>query len=117
MQRQLDALLYSDSARARRQKLRNALAENLAEGLTKRDDLARKLEVTVYNLEKDMSDLGLTFRELLELVRRNEFHRLSKKGVPLAEIAFALGYNDQAAFTRAFQRWYGETPGRFSLSI
>jgi AraC-like DNA-binding protein len=29
----------------------------------------------------------------------------------LAEIAFLLGFSDQSAFTRAFRRWTGDTPG------
>jgi len=38
------------------------------------------------------------------------------KGQSLAEIAQGLGYNDQAAFTRAFRRWYGEPPSRYRAS-
>ena len=31
----------------------------------------------------------------------------------LTQIADMLGYGDQAAFTSAFRRWYGEPPGRW----
>jgi len=28
-----------------------------------------------------------------------------------------LAYNDQAAFNRAFKRWYGTTPSQYSSNI
>jgi len=31
--------------------------------------------------------------------------------VPLGQIAAALGYTEAGAFTRAFRRWSGQTPG------
>jgi AraC-like DNA-binding protein len=31
----------------------------------------------------------------------------------LADIAFLLGFADQASFTRAFRRWTGKTPSEF----
>ncbi|RYG27131.1 AraC family transcriptional regulator [bacterium] len=39
--------------------------------------------------------------------------RLRTTRQPLVEIAFDAGFNDQAAFTRAFRNAYGATPGRF----
>jgi len=31
----------------------------------------------------------------------------------IKELAFLLGFSDATTFTRAFQRWTGETPGRY----
>ncbi len=30
--------------------------------------------------------------------------------LPLSQITLALGFADPSVFTRAYQRWYGETP-------
>lgn len=41
-------------------------------------------------------------------------HRLvDEAGVPLIELAFDCGFDSQEAFTRAFRRLFGVTPGRF----
>jgi len=31
--------------------------------------------------------------------------------IELAEVAFLLGFSDQSAFSRAFRRWTGNSPG------
>lgn len=40
---------------------------------------------------------------------------LEQSHLPLAEIALAVGYGDQSAFTRAFRRTYGRAPARYRL--
>jgi AraC-like DNA-binding protein len=35
---------------------------------------------------------------------------LEQTNLPIAEISSALGYSNQAALTRAFRRWHGESP-------
>jgi AraC-like DNA-binding protein len=32
------------------------------------------------------------------------------------QVAYLVGFSDPAAFSRAFRRWTGETPGRFRRS-
>ena len=36
-----------------------------------------------------------------------------KDGMSMSEVAFSLGYADQAAFSTAFKRWTGVTPRSF----
>ncbi|HCX11171.1 MAG TPA: AraC family transcriptional regulator, partial [Hyphomonas sp.] len=31
----------------------------------------------------------------------------------IAEVAFLTGFSEQSAFTRAFKRWAGQTPGTY----
>ena len=32
--------------------------------------------------------------------------------LPLAEVAFLLGYSDQSTFNTAYKRWFGASPGQ-----
>lgn len=34
--------------------------------------------------------------------------------LPLSEVSLALGYTDESIFSRAFQRWYGESAAGLS---
>ena len=61
-------------------------------------------------LRADLKAEGLTYREAVDAVRRTLFEERVEAGDSLVTIAGALGYNDQAAFTRAFKRWHGVTP-------
>jgi AraC-like DNA-binding protein len=40
-------------------------------------------------------------------------HLLRLTDMPLLQVATSLGYADVTAFTRAFRRWSGASPGRF----
>jgi AraC-like DNA-binding protein len=36
-----------------------------------------------------------------------------RAGMPIGEIAYALGYSDPTVFRRAFRRWFGQSPSRW----
>ncbi len=49
------------------------------------------------------------------LMRRLDFARTGlRSGTPLAELALAAGFTDQAHFTRLFRATHGVTPGRYA---
>ena len=53
------------------------------------------------------------------LMQRRVDHakELLKSGQPIAEVAYATGFTDQAHFSRRFKRSVGMTPGAFSRSL
>ena len=109
----LDRLLFGKSGSARVWSLVETLQAMLRDGETGRDRLAAREGVSVHQLARELSDLGTSFRDVMDLARQAEFRRLKHQGRSLAEIAHGLGYGDQAAFTRAFKRWFGTTPSRY----
>lgn len=57
---------------------------------------------------------GLSPRQLVLRLRVDRAtHLLSSTTVPLAQVATAAGFSDQASFTRTFARVTGETPAAF----
>lgn len=73
--------------------------------------VAAQLGMHPRSLQNRLMDAGLEFREIIreERIRQARAY-LQKTSTPLAEIAILLGYSDQAAFTRAFTGWTGESP-------
>lgn len=74
-------------------------------------DIAELLAMHRRTLSRRLKDSGTGYRAIrnetqFEIARQ----LLEETGVPLGEIAAALGYSEAGAFTRAFRRWSGRTP-------
>jgi AraC-like DNA-binding protein len=52
--------------------------------------------------------------ELVDETRRARAEDLlARPNLKLTELAFALGFSEHSAFTRAFRRWFGVSPRDF----
>ena len=88
----------------------------MAEGCVNLAVVSRRMDLDERALRKKLSDQGLSFRALVETERKALFQILHAKNETFAAIAQALAYNDQAAFNRAFKRWYGVPPSQYEAS-
>jgi len=79
--------------------------------------IAEVLGVSEGKLRRDLKAADIKYRVFLDDVRKDMFEQKFAKGLSFSQIAQELGYNDQAAFTRAFRRWHGVTPGRFMTEM
>jgi AraC-like DNA-binding protein len=93
-----------------------------------RRQTARRLGFAPLGAQQIASDLGISRRQLFRHLKAegatfqmliDEFrfararHLLTAGDAPLTQIAFALGFPEQSAFSRAFARWCGEAPSRW----
>lgn len=93
-------------------KLRAVLRQELRGGDASIGHVARRLGLGERTLQRRLDESGLGFADVLAEVRAELAREyLREPGVSLAEIAWLLGFSDQSAFTRAFKRWTGLTPG------
>jgi len=77
-------------------------------------NVADKMAVSVRTLQKQLAQENITYRELLEKVKKNiMFKSLAHGRLPLTDIAFLLGFSEQSAFNHAFKRWTGQSPKKF----
>ena len=86
----------------------------MAEGHVSLPIVAKRMKISERQLRNKMKSLGLSFRDMLEEERKQRFLKLHEEGESFASIAQALAYNDQAAFNRAFKRWYNMSPTQYS---
>jgi AraC-like DNA-binding protein len=67
--------------------------------------------VPAWTLRRRLAEEGLTFRGLVEEVRKGLARvYVRQRHIPLSEIAFLVGYSEASAFSRAFHGWYGVSP-------
>ena len=79
---------------------------------------ARLLGVSDRTLTRRLGGQGTSFQELADESRRaRAVALLQDPGLTVAEIAYALDYEDAANFGRAFRRWYGTSPGRYRRTV
>jgi AraC-like DNA-binding protein len=72
--------------------------------------VARALALHPRALQRGLAESGTTFEQILDDVRRGQAWEMSAAGMQLSQIATMLGYSEQSSYTRACQRWYGESP-------
>ena len=90
---------------------RRRLLGLLQEGKTRLADLADALAMTPAGLRKELSRHQLTFKDLLDSVRKDAASsRLLGTDLSITEIAFSLGYSDCSIFTRACHKWFHKSP-------
>ncbi|MEM8859027.1 MAG: AraC family transcriptional regulator ligand-binding domain-containing protein [Chloroflexota bacterium] len=91
--------------------IRTRLPQALEDGAFSAEDVAAELGLSKRTLQRQLSAENITFKELLDVYRQEQAFLLLQKGEQdMANIAYALGYNEQSSFNRAFKRWTGKTP-------
>jgi AraC-like DNA-binding protein len=91
--------------------VRRVLCNLITSGEASMDAVAMVFAVHRRTLNRRLRERGITFRQLIEDVRRQLARQLLRDtDLPVLTIAETLGYGDAPAFTRAFRRWSGTTP-------
>lgn len=93
------------------QRVRHIVLGQLGRSDVSQQAIALALGMSERSLRRALALEGRPFHEILEECRRAQgFALLIHSDRPLSEIALALGYSDQTAFSRAFSRWFGLSP-------
>jgi AraC-like DNA-binding protein len=90
--------------------IRSRLRDLMPRGQITAAAVARTMGLSERTLHRRVATIGKTFQEVLDDFRARESERLLRAKRPLVEIAMALGYADQTAWSRAFRRWKGVSP-------
>jgi len=91
--------------------------EVLGDGLRAREISAR-LRISEATLHRRLGKERSSFKKLHDEAAKSFASLLiSQKSLPIATIARRLGYSETAALTRAFHRWFGESPRQYRNRI
>ena len=85
----------------------------LSNGRVQAAVIARQLGMSERSLRRHLAQEGATFTEILDCLRnRLALRYLQDRRVSLQQIAWLLGYSEIGAFSHAFKRWTGNSPGQ-----
>ena len=92
--------------------------EELRGGDPSLEHVAKRLGMSPRTLQRKLRLESLSFNDVLDLTRKHFASRyLHERHLQLSEITYLLGFSEQSAFSRAFQRWYGVTPTQYRAGI
>ncbi|WP_183094460.1 AraC family transcriptional regulator [Nocardioides stalactiti] len=82
------------------------------------DDVAAKLLTSPQTLRRWLAAEGSSYRAVSDEVRRDAaIASLVRGEEPIVDLAQRLGFSEASAFTRAFRRWTGSTPGAYRTPV
>lgn len=94
--------------------LTQAIKSQLREGYPSINLASEIAKMPIRSLQRRLAEDGLTYSQLLTRIRYEKaVYLLQNSSLKIIEIAYELGYEDPAHFTRAFKRWTGISPKSF----
>lgn len=97
--------------------IRRLIGQLLPTGRCSREVVAACLNLHPRTLQRYLAADGTSFSKVLDQHRHAlALDLVSRKVMPLAQIADALGFSSQSVFNQAFRRWTGSSPKRLGTS-
>jgi AraC-like DNA-binding protein len=113
VQQEIDALDVQHGDKFPEQ-VRSVLRAALLTGHGSAEQVAALFSMHTRTLSRRLRVCGTSFHELVDETRFEiASHALAYTAMDVTHIAASLDYADTSAFTRAFRRWSGTTPGRW----
>jgi len=96
-----------------RQRVEHAIGRTLHAGRPSLAATARALHASPRTVQRQLHELGISHRQLVDEVRRDIASRLlATSRLSVSEVAFLLGFEDVSGFRRAHRKWTGTSPSR-----
>ena len=75
--------------------------------------VARLLNVSTRTYRRRLAEQGTSFQDLLDTVRAEYATRLLRdRRLPIASVAYRVGFSDPSNFRRAYRAWTGRKPSQ-----
>lgn len=82
------------------------------------DEVAASLNLSKRTLQRNLGALGTTFNNEVQIARQTLVVPLMKdQALSLIEISYLLGYSDPESFSRAFKKWFQQSPSMYRQQL
>ena len=93
------------------QRIRDFAGRSLADGPPTAETLSSQLGMSARSLRRHLASRGTSVSQIVDQVRKERaIALLNSSEQTVSEIAYAVGFSEPSAFSRAFKRWTGATP-------
>lgn len=119
IQASLDAVLEANLLQLETAPLSAKVLESIMRALPNGEptltEVASELNISGRTLQRRLKDEGSQFKEMLDEGRKNLSQRyLKHQGYNVTETAYLLGFSDTSSFSRAYKRWFNQSPSHNS---
>jgi len=91
-------------------RIRAAIEAEVRSGQPSLASTALRMGMGARSLRRRLDEEDLSLRELVASARRDRATELLASGASIKAVAFALGFSESSAFSRAYKRWTGRAP-------
>lgn len=99
-----------------RAKVEGQITASLPGRMPPAEEVAANLGMSARTFARRLREFDLSYRTIVDELRFDLAKTFIKDGMSLIEVAFTLGYADQASFSTAFKRWSGQSPSSYATS-
>ncbi|HBO6052662.1 AraC family transcriptional regulator [Pseudomonas aeruginosa] len=111
-QQSLSAMRISNSLQVSlTERVRSEIIDTIHSDTPRLEQIAERLALPAWTLNRQLKDEGQTFTGLVEAVRRElARYYLERSNMSVSRLSELLRYTETSSFTHAFSRWFGESP-------
>jgi len=96
------------------QQVRNNIYDVILLGTPSQSDIAKKLGMSLRNLQRKLNNQGSCFKDILDDTRKKlALDYIAQPHLSLGEVSYLVGFSNLSSFNRAFKRWTQHTPGEY----
>ena len=95
-------------------RVRQAIETQLPQGDPDPAAIAKRVGMSLRNLQRKLAEEGTSFQALLDETRAGMARGyLDEARYSVSEITYLLGFSGVSNFSRAFKRWTGQSPSAY----
>lgn len=91
--------------------IKHFVKTNIGESVPTIASIAKNFSLSTVELQRQLKNKGFSFNDILKITRKElALKYIGETDMKLTEVAFALGYSELSAFSRAFKYWTSMSP-------